>query len=306
MTYDAPEDDWQSLSLFKRRPASSSERLGGLAAAFTALVLMPGALVLTSVLVSALAGAVVGEAVPEEAPVEPEVLPVEVVEARFVRLGSTPDPRRLPSRYVPSASTAPALATPPPAVEAVPEATPEPPPAAPLEPPPFNPNDPRLRPPTPTQAPPATTGDTIRPADARVDALTRLGDRAEATAELSRPREREGDAEGIAEGTETRDNGDLYLGRLYSYFRRGWHVPTSIADAELRGLSCVVEVVITQDARVGNVRVVRSSGNDAFDASVSTRMNQAAGASLPAPPTEDADRFLGRAITLRFLGRHAR
>ena len=137
--------------------------------------------------------------------------------------------------------------------------------------------------------------------------LSQLGERAGAISDLTKGPELEGDPDGIVEGTKASGTEEeIYLGKLYSYFRRGWQVPTLISDDELAKLACVLELSITSDGRVGEYEITRSSGNEAFDESVRRRMSQAEGAKLPAPPESVADRVLGETISLRFFGRHAR
>ena len=196
-----------------------------------------------------------------------------VVEARFVRLGKRPDPKKLPSRVVPRLSTAPDLST---AVSKE------------MNPPPPDKPDAGPRP--------------DKPVD---DALTRLGDRAQAFAEID-DREREGDPEGIAEGTEREAQaGDLYAGKLSAFFKRGWTIPTTLGDTSQ--LAVLAEVEITADLHVGPSRILEPSGEPMFDQSVEDRFAQlrTLGTTLPDPPPEVADRFLGKTIPLRFEGKHA-
>lgn len=292
MSADATQQDWYTRSVFEPRGQSRDEVLGGLVAVFCALVVLPLTVWATSAAVDAARGAL-GEDPALAAEPEPEALPpLEVIEARFVRLGSAPEPRRLPSRYIPSAATAPQ-----PVVSQLPGEGEAPVDAT------TAPENTLAPDPTGTRAPnqATTSAAQAQAVDARQDLLTRLGDRAEATAELAVPRFREGDAEGIAEGTETRENGNIYRGRLYSFFRRGWQVPTSIPAAELRGLACSVSIELTADGRVGSFRVTNGSGNEAFDSSVRQRLNQAVGASLPPPPADEADEYLGHSIPFRFV-----
>lgn len=269
-----------------QRSLALDEVAGGVAAVFLALVVFPLSVAIVSAVVTTVLGAVVDETAPTQEEVVEEEPPLEVVETRFVRFGAPPDPRRMPDRYVPTAATAPPVA---------PEAAEVPLDALPVDP---VTGEPGLRPPvdpahqlTPEQ----------RAAEARNDLLTRLGDSAAATAEFAEPRVREGDAEGITEGTAERGEADIYPGRLYAFFRRGWQAPSSIPDEELRTLRCRVRVTITEDARVGDF-TISGSGNETFDASVRQRMAQAAGASLPPPPPEEAERYLGTTQTITFVG----
>ncbi|MCB9596642.1 MAG: TonB family protein [Sandaracinaceae bacterium] len=314
MSDESATPDWKQLSLFEAGLPTAREIRGGLVATLGAVLLLPIVVIGTTALVNTLREAA-GIEQPTE---EPEVPPVEVIQARFVRLGAELDPRQLPDRYVPSRATAPQVGPVAPVVQAAPEAAPAPAEVAP--PVPTTPTGPAVAPPEPAPATPEPTSTarreprptttpsqtTTQQVDSAEDALARLGDRADALTTLATPRQREGDPSGIPEGTETRDNGDLYLGQLYTFFRRGWQADPDIPDAELRTLSCVVQVTLTADGRVGAWRIQTSSGNDGFDRSVSTRMRQTEGSALPPPPADVADRYLGHSISLRFLGRNGR
>src|SRR5262249_38757511 len=94
-----------------------------------------------------------------------------VVVASFVRLGKKLDPKKLPNRIVPRLSTAPDDA------KVVSKN--------------MNPEQPEKRDAGP------------RPERPKEDSLTRIGDRAQAFAEIAEEREKEGDPDGIKEGTET-------------------------------------------------------------------------------------------------------
>lgn len=291
MSADTTQQDWYTRSVFEPRGQSRDEVLGGLIAVFCVLGALPLTVWATAAAVDVARAALGAE---PEVVVEPEeeVPPLEVVVARFVRLGTPPEPRRMPSRYIPTASTAP---------QPIPSTTPgegE----APLDTT-AAPENALAPDPAGTRARPETHSTTAsaQATDARQDLLARLGDRAEATAQLANPRFREGDPDGIAEGTEARGQADIYPGRLYTFFRRGWQVPSSIPDSELRGLSCSVTVDVTADGRVGAYRITRPSGNEAFDSSVRQRMAQTVGAALPAPPADEAERYLGHAIPFRFV-----
>ena len=139
------------------------------------------------------------------------------------------------------------------------------------------------------------------------DLLSQLGARAGAISDLSKAPELEGDPDGIVEGSKASGNErELYIGKLYSYFRRGWQVPTLITDEELQKLACMVELSITDDGRAGDYEVKRPSGNEAFDESVRRRLHQTEGAKLPEPPESVAKQILGKSVSLVFVGRHAR
>ncbi len=197
-----------------------------------------------------------------------------VVEARFVRLGKKLDPKKLPNRIVPRKSTAPDK-------EKVVSKN--------MNPPPPDKPDAGPRPENPTP-----------------DLLTRLGDRAQAFAEIAEEREKEGDPEGIAEGTEKEAQvGDIYLGKLVSFLKRGWTIPTTLGDTSK--LVAAASFEITRDLKVGDFKLDKSSGEPLFDQSVEDRLQQLhdSGATLPEPPPDVAYRFVGKTIGVRFSGEGA-
>lgn len=194
-----------------------------------------------------------------------------IVEARFVQKGIKRDPKKLPDRIVPRKSTAPDQA-----VVVSKDMNPEPP-DKPKEKPPENAVD---------------------------DLVTRIGDRAQAFAEIAEAREKEGDPDGIEEGTETEAQaGDIYAGQLYQFFRRGWTIPNTIADPT--NLKTEIEVEITRDLKVGNFRIVRSSGVPLFDQSIEDQLLKLRtdGLALPEPPPEIAHRYIGRSVGFVYTGK---
>lgn len=201
-----------------------------------------------------------------------------VVAARFVVLGEVLDPHDLPDRIVPILRTD----------------TPEPTDAPSLredpEPPPERERHERDR----------------RSVD---DAIRRLSDDAQIFAEMEEARIREGSPDGIEEGTErTGTEGDLYRGRVMSFFRRGWTVPTTLSDEAVAGLQCTAMIEVGLDTRIVGWRISRSSGNAEFDASIEAQLTRlmASEPNIPAPPEEVADQYLGREIAVRYSGRDAR
>jgi len=238
-------------------------------------------LICSLLLLFAVTGEVVAGAVlPDEAEEEiPAILEEEdIIEARFVQLGRDFE-RELPNRQVPRLSTAP----------------PEPA-AVPTEETPVQRAEERERP----REPP--------PPDAVEDLLQRIGDRAQAFAEIAEEREREGDPEGLEEGTETEATaGDIYRGRLYSFFRRGWSIPTTLSREEASGLTAIVNVQIGQDLELVSFGLRRSSGNAVFDQSIIEHLTrlQASDQHVPPPPEEVADQYIGQSIAVRFHGRSA-
>ncbi len=197
-----------------------------------------------------------------------------IVEARFVKLGKKIEPDKLPNRKVPIKSTAP-----PQGVAVSKE----------------------MDPPKPKK-PDAGA----QPIDPEEDLLTRLGDRAQAFAEIAERRDEEGDPNGIEEGTETTAQaGDIYRGLLVSFFKRGWTIPTTLGD-DTSKLVTRASVEITADRHVGPSEIVRSSGNALFDQSVEDRFNElrAQNSTLPEPPPEVADQFSGSwTLDINFVGK---
>ena len=267
--------DWRALSLLETEQPTLTEIAGGIGFTLAAFVGLPMLALLSGFLlggVESLFGAGVDDLPPA---------PIQVIETRFVRLGKRREPRRLPSKEIPDAQqTAP-----------VPQA----PDSEPMAAVPTGKKEKGLAKPKKKRS------------QRDDDLLSQLGERAGAISELTKGPELEGDPDGIVEGTKASgDELEIYLGKLYSYFRRGWQVPTLLTDDELQELACVVELSVTKDGRVGDYEVKRPSGNEAFDESVRRRMSQAQGAELPGPPESVANRILGDTISLRFFGRHAR
>lgn len=253
-----------------------------IASGLTAMLFFPpllGALglavgVALTMLLTAL-GPSVASAVPE--PAEPAIREEEVLAARFVQLGREFRPDEMPNRQVPRLSTK------------APRPSPVPTKTAPRQPPPPDAGTP--------------------PPDAVEDLLDRIGDRASAFAEIADAREREGSPEGIEEGTESAREGDLYRGRLYAFFRRGWSVPSTLDADEVQALTTAVDLEIGANLRVGGATLRGSgSGNPVFDRSVVDHLTRlaASGATIPPPPEDVADQYLGQTIALRFRGRDAR
>jgi TonB family protein len=272
----AEANDWRALCLLETEHPTPVEIAGGVGFAVAMFILVPVLVVASHSLLGSIQSFFGSNA---------EDLPparLEVIETRFVRLGKRKEPRRLPSKEVPNA----------PQNAPVPKA----PSAEPMETIPSGQQEKGLKKP-----------EQERDRREEEDLLSQLGQRAGAISELTKGPELEGDEEGIVEGTKASGTDEeIYLGKLYSYFRRGWQVPTLIPQEELEKLTCVIELSITEDGRVEGYEVKQSSGNEAFDESVRRRLSQAEGAQLPPPPESVADRILGNRISLRFFGSHVR
>lgn len=205
----------------------------------------------------------------------PSIQEEHIIEARFVKLGEKRDPRKLPNRRVPIKSTAPDDKT---VVSKN-----------------MNPEPPKSRP---------DAG--ARPRHAEEDLITRLGDRAQAFAEIAERQQQEGDPEGVEWGTETEGRpGDIYRGKLYVFFKRGWTIPSTLSDKEVQSLVTKVMVQITPQRLIGSFEIVGSSGEPLFDQSVIENLQRlrASQAEIPEPPQEVAHQFLGQKIALRFRGK---
>jgi len=225
-------------------------------------------------------GATIGADAVTEDDEEDEELVLEeedVIEARFVRLGRDFEDE-LPNRVVPVQSTI----------------TPQP-----TEVPTED---------TPTQAEEREEVEEEPPPDTIEDVLTRIDERAELFEEIAERQVVEGDPDGLEEGTETTaTEGDLYRGRLYSFFRRGWTVPVTIPDDVREGLLATVRVQIGENLEIVSFRIVNESGNALFDDSVTQQLTrlQAADQRIPPPPEEVADQYIGQSVGVRFSGRQA-
>lgn len=199
----------------------------------------------------------------------------DVIEARFVRLGRDFE-EELPNRVVPVLATAPPPPSEVPSEEPPPEEQPEP-----VEEPPPN---------------------------AVEDLIARLDDRAELFEEMAERRELEGNPAGIEGGFETEGSeGDIYRGRVASFFRRGWTIPTTMSREDAQGLVATVAVSIGPDLQILSFEIQRSSGNPLFDESVIQQLTrlQASDQRIPPPPEEVADQYIGQTIPIRYNGRQA-
>ena len=252
--------DVRPASMLDGTPVSKSMLIGG---GLFVLIAHIGAPLLFFAIISALAASGIADTTPDTFVEE------QVVEATFVRLGEKRDPDKLPDRKVPIKSTAPDDST------VISKDNDPPPPEKP---------DAGVRPERPEENP-----------------LTMLGDRAQMFAEIQQRRELEGDPEGVADGTDTEAKaGNLYAGQLSAFFKRGWTVPTTLGDTSK--LVTRVSIEITRDLHIGDFEIVRGSGEPLYDQSVEDRLNElkTLQTTVPEPPPEVADQFLGKTIDYNF------
>lgn len=255
--------DVRPASMLEGSPLSSSMLVGG--ATFVLLAHL-GAPLVFFLIISGLAVSGIADTRPDT------FVEQQVVEATFVRLGEKRDPDKLPDRKVPVKHTAPDDST------VVSKDNNPPPPDKP---------DAGVRPPRPEE-----------------DLLTRLGDRAQIFAEIQEQRELEGDPLGVPEGTDTEAKaGNIYAGQLSAFFKRGWTIPTTLGDTSK--LATRVSIEITRDLKVGDFEMKRSSGDPVFDQSVEDRLNElhTLQTTVPEPPPEAAEQFLGKKIDFNFQGK---
>ncbi|NOY90549.1 MAG: TonB C-terminal domain-containing protein [Deltaproteobacteria bacterium] len=261
--------DWRPPSLLHFAAFDTQALLGG----FGALFAFAGVVAFAVALDVLLGGAVFSGDDGAAASAPP---PRQVITARFVQRGRVFRPNEMPNRQVPRLSTAP------PSGVNVSKA-------------------PRVHRERPDAGPP--------PPNATDDLLRRLGDRAQIFAEIAEERDREGDPDGLEEGTERIARaGDLYAGQLYRLFRRGWTVPATISEEQKQSLRTSVTIDLSEDLHITGFELVHSSGNALFDQSVLNRIQEVkdSNTTLPEPPPEVAARFVGQTFTLRFRGRDAR
>jgi TonB family protein len=262
---DADPERPESLLRGRRIPASVLTL--GFFATLGAHVLIP-----IAVLGSQWLLVLLGLAIPPEERVRPKELQ-EVMAAEFVKLGKPFDPRKLPQRKVP-----PVAKRKPDGVVVSKDAKEQPEPKEEKK---------------------------DKPKESQESLLDNLVDRTKDFAEDVKTEE-EGDPDGIAEGTaKTAQLGNIYLGKLTVFFRRGWSVPNVVQNRD--GLSAMAAVKVGPDGRVESVEIDKSSGDPLFDQSILDRITELinAGEHIPEPPPEIADQYYGQTLTTRFRGSDA-
>lgn len=261
--------DERPPSLLERKPLSATAVALGAAFAVGAHVLVPLLVLASQWLLVQL-----GLAIPVEERQRP-LVPDNVIAAEFVRLGKPLDPKKLPNRQVPP------VAKEKPDGVAVSK----------------NPRE------NTAEKKPEEKKEKV---DAQKSMLDNLIDRTKDFAE-DVEYEREGDPNGLREGTATEAReGDLYRGQLLLFFRRPWTVPNVVQNTSSK--SCVVSVSVASDGRLKSVAVSKSSGDPLFDQSAIDAVESLirANAVLPEPPAALRDAFYGTTIGVNFDGRNAR
>lgn len=141
-----------------------------------------------------------------------------------------------------------------------------------------------------------------KPEDAEISKdLRRALERARTLAKSSVPEEDEGQLTGSASGTASEASaGDEYASKIYEAIRRNWNVPTGLSAGDVTGLVADVKVSIADDGTLGDVKLIKPSGNDLYDDSC-VQAIQATG-KVPAPPLELRGKFR-RGLLLGFEGK---
>lgn len=255
-------------SLLTRQPVSPGMLAAGAGAVLVAHLIVPFAMLLSQWLLVFL-----GLAIPADERKRVK-LPDNMIAAEFVRLGKPFDPTKLPSRKVP-----PVVKRTPDGVVVSKDAT---------------------------ETEPKKDEKKDRPAEAQDSLLDNLVDRTKEFAE-DVEYDQEGDPQGLAEGTATTAQaGNIYLGQLTLFLRRGWTVPNVVQNME--GLAAIAAVEIDQAGRLLSVAIQQSSGDPLFDQSVIDHVQAliAARASIPEPPAELREVFYDRTLPVRFRGADVR
>lgn len=258
--------DERPPSLLTRQPVSGETIAAGLGFVVLSHLLVPIAMLASQWLIVFL-----GLAVPVDERKRTK-LPPNMIAAEFVKLGKPFDPTKLPNRKVP-----PIAKRTPDGVVVSADAK---------------------------ETDPKEEKD--RPKEAQDSLLDNLVDRTKEFAE-DVPYEQEGDPNGIAEGTATTAKaGNIYMGQLVVFFRRGWSVPNVVQGVE--NLSATAAVEVSAEGRILSVEIEQSSGDPLFDQSILDRGQEliAANSSIPEPPPELREGFYGTTLPVRFRGVDAR
>jgi hypothetical protein len=258
--------DLRPPSLLRARNVSGRMAVGGVLAAISAHVLVPGAIAAALALLSATG---VGKT-PHNVIVEEHV-----VEARFVKLGKKLDPHQIPSRKVPIKSTAPQPGV---AVSKV------------MEPP--KPNKPDAGP-----MPDNATQDLLTRLGDRAQTFAEIAQQQEQEGDPN------GVADGTE---STAQAGDLYAGQLRTFFQRGWTIPTTIADPSHLRATASIEITSALHVGPHRITKSSGDPSFDQSVEDRINQLQAQGTTLPAYPPELTDRYSrGWVQPIRFDGANA-
>jgi colicin import membrane protein/protein TonB len=202
------------------------------------------------------------------------VLEQTPIKARLVRLGEKKPEQLLPQKEAPPPPPEPAPATPPPVVaDSPPPPTDKPPaPAAPTAAPaPARAPSPRPSPRSPANGAGTSINDLLARAEQRVK------------------REQWGDPSGDAQGdSDEGTEGERYLALLTRAVKENYHLPATISDKERLSLVAVAIVWIEPDGTISQFKLVRPSGNAAFDSALERAVRATR---APPPPENQRDVF---------------
>ena len=111
---------------------------------------------------------------------------------------------------------------------------------------------------------------------------------------------------GVEGGDSDQKTGNEYLGQLNLMFRKGWSVPTTVSDEEVKGLKATALMNVNENYKILGCKIINPSGNAIFDASINQRCQALTGTELPEPPQGIEHQFKNAAIRLRLSGAQAR
>ena len=152
------------------------------------------------------------------------------------------------------------------------------------------------------------------------DSLARFADKAEAFAEKNAPvvgpitdagpsaSGATGVAGGATFGTQTDPSkvrgGSIYAAQLKDFFKGYWRIPSFLTPGDVAQLSVKYAITFDQGMHIVSVsdEPMSSSGNAFFDDSARTMLLNLRDqhTALPTPPEDEAARFRGRTINLKF------
>lgn len=197
------------------------------------------------------------------------------IKASLVRLGKKKDERLLPRKE--------ALPPPPKEVKAAPKAD---------APPPV---DNKV-----AVAVPGVKPQEVKPQEGKKveDSKSKLFGAFDKLGPAKKPEELEGAEDGDVRGDSATQEGDRYSGLIKAQVQRFYDVSQTISDQERLYLKAQVFFRVARNGSVSDVKLVKSSGNDLFDAAVLGAVKKAS--PLSPPPAEVGDEFQKDGVVLTF------